>query len=175
MLDPQSHAHYRREIMTQLTILATSATETVIGTEYANQEERPRRISASLASAVYGTTVPDTFWDAMRRGTISRWLAAALSRASERGNYPDRQDPDPIENDLPDLAAAIAQVAAGDDTLLVMAPCVRPHLRMVELDTDAKKLDHALMQKELELLVRMKARPLPPSSDGFESISGAWR
>ena len=84
VLDPQSHAHYRREVMTQLTVLSTSATETVIGTEYANQEERPRQDICEPCVCIYGTTVPHTFglWQGFGpkphtcvRGRAARWVS----------------------------------------------------------------------------------------------------
>jgi hypothetical protein len=49
-----------------------------------------------------------------------------------------------------------------------MAPCVRPHLRTVELDADARMLDQALRQKQLELKRQHEGTP-------FSAIVGRAR
>ena len=91
VLDPQSHAHHRREIMTQLTTLFTSATEMVVGTEYSNQTERPRVDICEPCVCVYGATVQQPFWAAMQHGHISDGsLPRFLVFQSER-NYPDER------------------------------------------------------------------------------------
>jgi hypothetical protein len=106
VLDPKSHAHHRREIMTQLTTLWSSADTLVVGTEYANQKDRPRKDIQEPCACVYGSTVPLVFWNAMQSGTISDGSLARFLVMQAEENFPDeRERPEDIGVRLFSLAA----------------------------------------------------------------------
>lgn len=70
-------APHKRDIITKLMILYSSAGSVYRGTEYANQDERPRQEIVNPNACVYGTSVPENFWGAMSSaeggdGTLSR-------------------------------------------------------------------------------------------------------
>jgi hypothetical protein len=67
------------EIWDNLTELQTQADQTFVGGEYANQKDNPRRDIIEPCCVMHATTVPRSFWDALRGGAVedgslARWL-----------------------------------------------------------------------------------------------------
>ena len=150
VLDPRSHAHHRREIMTNLTSLWTSTAGVMIGTEYANQKDRPRIDIQQPCVCVYGSTVPQTFWRAMQSGNVADGSLARFLIFQSPVNYPDEQEPEPVENRLPVMLDGVRAVVAQTTGLGgVMAPNIAPIPLTIELDAAAMAADVALRERHL--------------------------
>lgn len=167
VLDPKSHAWHRREIMTNLTTLWSSASETVIGTEYANQRERPRQDIVQPCVSVYGSTVPQTFWAALQSGNIGDGSIARFLLLPTPQNYPDeRLKPEPVEERLAAIVADMKAVAAGADghapgnVAAVMAANVAPEPFAVPLSPEAAALDLELRGEHLAMKRQHEGTPL---------------
>lgn len=119
VLDTKSHAHHRREIMSTLTKLWTSADSFIRGTEYANQKDRPRIDIDQPCVCLYGSTVPEELWRAMQSGSIGDGSIARYLLLHSPENYPDTKEPAGLASDVPepivDTLKAIAAGAYGHD------------------------------------------------------------
>ncbi len=114
VLDPKSHAHHRREIMSALTKLWTSADSFVRGTEYANQRERPRIDIDQPCVCLYGSTVPEELWRAMQSGSIGDGSVARYLLFHSPENYPDTKEPSGLSSNVPDqIVDTLKAIAAG--------------------------------------------------------------
>lgn len=116
-------APHKRDVMTLLTKLATSAGRTVRGVEYADKRARPRVDIVEPFVAVYGMTVPEPLFRAlgsgsMQDGSVARWLFFVSNE-----NHPDRnRDPadiaalsvnDPIVQSLSRIVGPDEETAIG--------------------------------------------------------------
>lgn len=149
VLDPKSHAHHRREIMTQLTTLWSSAGEVVIGTEYANQKERPRVDLIEPCVCVYGSTVPMTFWRTMHTGTVSDGSLARFLVFQADENFPDEQRPASLEDGLAEIARKLKALAPSDP--MASVPNIAPKTLIVPMSSAAEQIDDDLRAEHLEL------------------------
>jgi hypothetical protein len=160
VLDPKTHAHHRREIMTNLTTLWSSASEVVLGTEYANAKDRPRIDIQQPCVCLYGSTVPQTFWKSLQSGHVGDGSLARFLVFQTACNYPNEQDPEPVDRQLPSIVAAIKQIAAGDGSLsAVMAANVEPKPKVVPLDKSAIAADADLRIEHLSLKREYEGTP----------------
>lgn len=143
VLDPKSHAHHRREIMTQLTTLWSSADTLVVGTEYANQKDRPRKDIQEPCACVYGSTVPLTFWNAMQSGTVSDGSLARFLVMQSPENFPDeRERPEDMGVRLFDLAATAKRLNERRGTGSIVT---------IPLSSGAVALDSEIRAEQLEM------------------------
>lgn len=143
VLDPKSHAHHRREIMTQLTTLWSSADTLVVGTEYANQKDRPRKDIQEPCACVYGSTVPLTFWSAMQSGTVSDGSLARFLVMQSPENFPDeRERPEDMGVRLFDLAAKAKAINERRGTGSIVT---------IPLSSGAVALDGEIKAEQLEM------------------------
>lgn len=151
VLDQKSHAHHRREIMTQLTTLWSSASEVVMGTEYANQRERPRMDIVNPCVSVYGSTVPMTFWKAMQSGNISDGSLARFLMFLSPASFPDENPI--VEIDTAPLVEAIKGIAAEPERAgnLAMISTAVPTVRTVPFSPAASDADIDLRAMHLEM------------------------
>ena len=150
VLDQKSRAYHLREIMTNFTTLWSSSTERVRGAEYANRKDHPRRDIVEPCVAIYSSTVPRTFWDAIGSGTISDGSLARFLVFQSPENYPDEQEPADITDGLDAIVEWLKVTAAGikvEGNLAghVLAPYVVP------LDQSAMDVDTTLRAEHLEL------------------------
>jgi hypothetical protein len=160
VLDPKSHAHHRREIMTNLTTLWSSASEIVIGTEYANQRERPRVDIHEPCVCVYGSTVPMTFWQALQSGSVTDGSVARFLVLQTPKNYPDDQTPEPIGARLAAIVADLKAIAAGaaahtqGNLGMVSSSAAEPYSVPMAADAEAAdmalRVEHLVMKRQHE-------------------------
>lgn len=88
---------HKKEIWKNFTVLYTSAGSMMVGTEYANQAERPRENIEEPCASIYGVTVPETFWAALDGGAMSDGSVARFMVFLTDCNYPERNKrPDPL-------------------------------------------------------------------------------
>jgi hypothetical protein len=114
MMDVKSGAWHKREVMTQLTTLWSSASDVVMGVEYANKKERQRVDIVQPLVCVNGSTVPQTFWDAMQEGNLGDGSIARFLVMETPVNYPDLQkNPKPLEAGIEEIAEDITRVHQG--------------------------------------------------------------
>lgn len=141
VLDPKSHAHHRREIMTQLTTLWSSADTLVVGTEYANQKERPRKDIQEPCACVYGSTVPLVFWNAMQSGTVSDGSLARFLVMQAEQNFPDEcERPEDIGVRLFSLAARAKAINERQGTGSIVTIPLSPGAVAMDADVKAEQL-----------------------------------
>jgi hypothetical protein len=158
MLDPLALHYHRREIMTQLTTFWSSGAGVVTGPEYANQKERPRIDICQPNLCLYGSTVPSTLWDGLQSGNMNDGSLARFLIFATPENYPDRQNPEPFQERLADIATDLKAVAKGAegweygnlDFTAVAAATPYP----VPLTDAAKEYDADLDRRQLALLRR---------------------
>lgn len=115
-VDKKKAPKHVAEIWDNLTELATSASSTFFGAEYADQKERPRQDIAQPCCVIHATTVPGPFWRALQSGSLAdgslaRWLVFQTDNP-----IPDAvQQPAKIR-DIPErLLVGLRAVAAGAD------------------------------------------------------------
>lgn len=83
-------AGYKAEVWENLTKLFTSANRTMIGTEYANQEERPRIDIVQPCCSFWGVTVPGRFWSSLESEALSDGSMARFLIFLTDNDYPER-------------------------------------------------------------------------------------
>ena len=98
-------------ILSNLMKLFSSANDTYIGTEYADQEKRPRVEIECPCVSVYGTTTPETFYKALGSGHVVSGYLNRLLVVETSVNRPKRQRP--VQADVPDSVKAWARVATS--------------------------------------------------------------
>lgn len=149
---------YKQEIMTNLTKLYSSAGGVMRGTEYADQQQRPRVDIQQPCCSVYATTVPGTFWAALSSGAFSDGSMARFLLFLTDEDYPDSQEDACFDlNNVPlDLIAGLQAIAAGPEwegrgnlEMLYDALCT-PYV--VPETTEAKVLLHTIGCNETEWL-----------------------
>jgi hypothetical protein len=98
-------------ILSNLMKLFSSAADTYIGTEYADQEKRPRVEIECPCVSVYGTTTPETFYKALGSSHVVSGYLNRLLVVETSVNRPKRQRP--IYSDVPDSVKAWTSLAMG--------------------------------------------------------------
>ena len=78
-------------IISTLMKLFSSAGDTYIGTEYADQEKRPRMEIECPCVSMYGTTTPETFYKALRSGHVVSGYLNRMLVVETSVNRPKRQ------------------------------------------------------------------------------------
>lgn len=156
MLGPKAPAHLR-EIWTNLTKLYTSAGSVYLGTEYADQTNRPRVDLFQPHACLHATTVPGPFWAALQSGAMSDGSLARFLIFLSPNDYPDAPDED---LDLPDppasLIAACQEIARGpthhdfgpldDPNQLIAGISINPYT--VPFTDEARALTKALADEQ---------------------------
>jgi len=103
-------------ILSNLMKLFSSAGDTYIGTEYADQEKRPRLEVICPCVSVYGTTTPETFYKSLGSSHVVSGYLNRLLVVETSINRPKRQKP--ISSDVPEpilqwIAKATKAVGSG--------------------------------------------------------------
>ena len=98
-------------ILSNLMKLFSSANDTYIGTEYADQDKRPRVEIECPCVSVYGTTTPETFYKALGSGHVVSGYLNRLLVVETNINRPKRQRP--VYRDVPHSVKAWAKVATN--------------------------------------------------------------
>ena len=113
--------------------------------------------------AVYGSTVPQTFWKALQSGNVGDGSLARFLVFQSQCNFPDEQDPEPVARRLPavvdDLRAIAAGAADGSSQPLRMAACADPEPWTVLATSAAKQADRALRDEHLTMKRKHEGTP----------------
>jgi Primase C terminal 2 (PriCT-2)/Bifunctional DNA primase/polymerase, N-terminal len=110
------NASHKAEILTNLTSLATSASEVVFGTEYAHQKGSEGRSRSDLHQphvCVYGDTVAAVLWKAMQSGALGDGSVARFLVFQTDDDCPPYQDNQASMDVPPELVDALKAIAAG--------------------------------------------------------------
>jgi len=147
IIDKRRAPKHLAEIWDLLTELSTSAGNTFFGTEYADQKQRPRQDIIQPCCVIHATTVPETFWAALRNGSLHDGSLARFLIFRSPDDIPDRNRTTRSVSDVPaDLIAALKAVAAGAPNSAkgnlagVPAATVKPDPFAVPMTPEAEKL-----------------------------------
>jgi hypothetical protein len=139
------------EIIDHLTELYTSADAVFLGTEYADQKERPRRDIIEPCVCLHGTTTPGAFWSALQSGNAADGSLARFLLFSTEESYPDAQEIEAssaIPQDLIDALRTIAWPAGverGNLSTLMQPGDIPPsHVETVPFSDEARAAMKAL-------------------------------
>ena len=113
VLNPRAPFH-KAAIWTELTKLFTSAAEPYIGSEYADQNQKPRTTIQQPCACVWGVTVPAPFWSALEGGALADGSLARFLVFLTDDDYPERNDAPAVAEPPPELVAALQAIAAGN-------------------------------------------------------------
>jgi hypothetical protein len=134
-------AGHVREIGTIMTEMFTSANSVVIGTEYANNVEKPRQDIINPHLAIYASTAPGPLWKALESGALEDGFAARWLIFESDMNYPDSATPPniPIPSTLVDSLKRIAAGGAmmGGNLGNCSAPNATPNIFAVPANDEA--------------------------------------
>jgi hypothetical protein len=151
IIDKRRAPKHLAEIWDLLTELSTSAGSTFLGAEYADQKLKPREDIIQPCCGIHATTVPDTFWTALRSGSLQDGSLARFLLFRSTEDIPDRNRTATALSTVPaDLVDALQAIAAGvvrpDRGNLVGtdAPTVVPDPHTVPMADDARQLFDAL-------------------------------
>jgi hypothetical protein len=111
VLGPKSVAH-RKSIATHLKTLYSSAGSIMFGTEYADQQARPRADFHQPHACLYATTTPGQFWSAIEGKSLNDGLMARILLFVSPCNYPDAATGS-LEEPPDALVDALKAIAAG--------------------------------------------------------------
>jgi hypothetical protein len=93
----------------------------MLGTEYANQEKRPRVDIVDPHACLYATTSPKQLWDAVTAASLHDGLMARMLVFVTPDAYPDALDPEFI-GIPPDLIDAALRIARGPGQVAALPP-----------------------------------------------------
>ena len=110
IVNPNAGSHLV-SILSNLMKLFSSAGDTYIGTEYADQEKRPRIEIDCPCVSVYGTTTPETFYKALGSSHVVSGYLNRMLVVETAVNRPKRQKAFP--RDVPDQIIKWAKRAVG--------------------------------------------------------------
>ena len=149
VLGPRAPFH-KAAIWSELTKLYTSAAESYIGAEYADQKVRPRVTIEQPCACLWGVTVPSPFWQALEGGALGDGSLARFLVFLTEQDYPDRNEyPSPMDPPN-DLVAALKAVAAGADghnhggnlaSIMEAGSAIRPYSVPLTSDADEAMAD----------------------------------
>jgi hypothetical protein len=147
VVDKRRAPKHLAEVWDLFTELSTSAGNTFFGAEYADQKQRPRQDIIQPCCCLHATTVPETFWTALRNGSLQDGSLARFLIFRSPDDIPDRNlVPRPLSEVPPALVAALKAVAAGvpgatkGNLVASGAPTVRPAPLPVPMDAPAERL-----------------------------------
>ena len=122
-------------ILSNLMKLFSSSADTYIGTEYADQDKRPRIEIECPSVSVYGTTTPETFYRALGSSHVVSGYLNRLLVVETSVNRPRRQQP--VRQDVPASIVKWAKAAntsstAGGGNLVGVNPKAPIEVAMTE-------------------------------------------
>ena len=111
-------------ILSTLMKLFSSAADTFIGTEYADQEKRPRVEIECPSVSIYGTTTPETFYQALGSGHVVSGYLNRLLVVETSVNRPRRQKArnTPVPAPVLEWAAKAGEASAAGGNLVGLNP-----------------------------------------------------
>ncbi len=173
VVDKRRAPKHLSEIWDLFTELATSASTTFFGAEYADQKERPRQDIIEPCACVHGVTAPGPFWEALRSGSLQDGSLARFLVFRSTVDIPDRNRratslaavPAALVSALQDVAS----VGAGAGNLQgISAPVIKPDPLLVPMDDAATEVFDAL---DDEMTFRQRAAV---GSDQSAALARVW-
>jgi hypothetical protein len=175
VVDKRRAPKHLSEIWDLLTELATSASTTFFGAEYADQKERPRQDIIEPCACVHGVTAPGPFWDALRSGSLQDGSLARFLVFRSTVDIPDRnRRAAPLAAVPADLVSALQRVAsvgagaAAGNLQGIAAPVIKPDPLLVPMDDAATGIFDAL---DDEMTSRQRAAV---GSDHSAALARVW-
>lgn len=149
IVDKRRAPKHLSEIWDLLTELSTSAGNTFLGAEYADQREQPRQDIVQPCCCIHATTVPDPLWAALRHGSLQDGSLARFLVFRSPDDIPDRNlAARPIDEVPAELIQALRTIAAGmpsgRNLTAIAAPVVKPAPYTIPLEPDAAALFRGL-------------------------------
>lgn len=145
--DKRRSPKHLTEIWDLFTELSTSAGSTFFGAEYADQKLKPREDIIQPCCAIHATTVPDTFWQALRGGSLQDGSLARFLVFQTDVDIPDRNRAAKPVSEVPaDLVGALKAIAGGVPGFAtgnlsgIDAPMITPQPYPVRMNSDAEQL-----------------------------------
>ena len=143
---------YLADIWTKLTSLYTE--DLFLGPEYTDQAARPRVTVPYPALCLYGSTVPEPFWKALRHGSLRDGSVARLLVFLAAEDYPERNRclaSDKVPDELIAHMHAIDAGAEGHDYggNLALQPAATPTLYRVRANATANELLDTLQEDQM--------------------------
>ena len=107
----QRSPKYVLEIMDNMTEFYSMSDSKYLGTDYADQEERPREVIEQPCLCMFGVTTPNVFWSSLSSGNVGDGSLARMIILESDNNYPDPQEP--VRTDIP-VSLVLAAQAIGE-------------------------------------------------------------
>ena len=147
IIDKRRSPKHLAEIWDLFTELSTSAGSTFFGAEYADQKLKPREDIIQPCCAVHATTVPETFWPALRSGSLQDGSLARFLIFRSTDDIPDRNRSPKALSDVPaalvDALQAVSRGVPGfasGNLADTGAPTAKPEPYPVPMAPDAEQL-----------------------------------
>src|SRR5512134_3800575 len=147
IIDKRRAPKHLAEIWDLFTELSTSAGSTFFGAEYADQKLKPREDIIQPCCAIHATTVPETFWPALRSGSLQDGSLARFLIFRSTDDIPDRnRSPKPLFEVPPPLVDALRAISGGvpgyaaGNLAGTGAPTVRPEPYPVPMTAEAEQM-----------------------------------
>jgi hypothetical protein len=147
IIDKRRSPKHLAEIWDLFTELSTSAGSTFFGAEYADQKLKPREDIIQPCCAIHATTVPETFWPALRSGSLQDGSLARFLIFRSTDDIPDRNRSSAPLSDVPAaLIDALRAISGGvpgfasGNLVNTEAPKVKPDPYPVPMAPDAEQL-----------------------------------
>ncbi|MBO1361900.1 bifunctional DNA primase/polymerase [Acetobacter sacchari] len=104
-------SQHKADVARLLKELYTSASDKMMGTEYADDKQKPRKDIWEPCACIYGTSTPAQFWSAVAGASLSDGLMARFLVFVPDDDYPAVQSPpfEEVPDALIDMAKAIAR------------------------------------------------------------------
>lgn len=106
------------DVMDNLTEFYSLASDTFLGTAYANDEEKPREVIEQPCVGLFGVTTPSAFWNSLSSDNVLDGSLARMIVFESDRDYPDPQHeltPRPWPESLVAIAKAISEGAEGHE------------------------------------------------------------
>ena len=147
---------YILEIMDNMTEFYSMSDSKYLGTDYADQEERPREVIEQPCLCMFGVTTPNVFWSSLSSGNVGDGSLARMIIMESENNYPDPQEP--VRSDIPVslimAAQAIGEGAEGHNSFPLgehSSQAPKPYT-VAYLDAAAKDLARKIRLTQTDLL-----------------------
>lgn len=152
----QRSPKYVVDIMDNMTEMYSMSDSKYLGTDYADQEEKPREVIEQPCLGLFGVTTPSVFWGALSSGNVSDGSLARMVIFESDNNYPDPQEPRRVDFPAALMLAchAINEGKEGHSVFPLGNHSSQPPkpYRVPYLDDDAHKLAKDMRYSQIELL-----------------------
>ena len=111
--DRQRAPRHAVDIIDKLTKLYSQAQSVYLGTEYANQTEKPRVEIQYPCLSLFGASAPHHFWKALQSGSVVDGSLARMLVFITEDDYPDPNDSPASREPSTELLTSLRDIAGG--------------------------------------------------------------